>query len=148
MSDSLEKKTTGGQSDTSFGLNILGGSAVPDLNSILAFKVLAEKTTPDKKTLYDRLLHEEKKYLESALELLAKDSVLRMKLGGYNIKTAMALSQILRKKAEEMNFETHIDGTVSDIINAETGTFETDVSGKKFDGNLVGMTIGKWGFSS
>lgn len=132
--ENLESRVAGSQKDSAIGLDVLGGSAVPDLNSILAFKVLSEGTEDPQKKLYARLLKEEKKYIEHSLELLSNDGLLRLKLGGFNMKTAMALAQILRKKAEEINFESHIDKTVQTIIQDEY---------KKDGGNLsagIGFT--------
>ena len=117
--EDLEAKVAGSQKEEAYGLNLLGGSAIPDLNSILAFRVLREDASDANKKLFLNLLRDETKYLEAALQLLDSQPILRMKLGGFNIKSAMSLSAVLRKKAEEQNFEGYLNESISTLIDNE-----------------------------
>ena len=82
-----------------------GGSTVPSASSLISLSLL-EKTNPH---VFKKLASESTKWLSSALILLEKDPYMKVKFGSNLLEGAVALSEILKKDAEERHFKARLE---------------------------------------
>ena len=78
-----------------------GLSAVPDSNTLLAYKLLQDSWTDG--DVFQSLLHDEMKYLVAGISLLNNDPYLAMKMGGVTLNAAGQLAGIIKAKEQELD---------------------------------------------
>ena len=88
--------------------------AVPSADDLLSLKLLAE-TDQD----FDYLKDEAVLYLKNAMRMLASSPFLRTKFGGDGIKPASVLAELLKQRADTLNFQLHIDDMARQLLNKE-----------------------------
>ena len=91
-----------------------GLSAVPDSNTLLAYKLLQDSW--DDGQVFKNLLHDEMKYLVAGISLLNNDPYLAMKMGGVTLNAAGQLAGILKAKEQELDLSTRIEPVAKAIL--------------------------------
>ena len=91
-----------------------GGSAVPDSNTLLAYKLLQESWKGAQ--VFEDLLHNEMKYLVAGISLLNNDPYLAMKMGGVTLNNAGQLANVLKNKVQEIDINKRIEPVASSIL--------------------------------
>lgn len=91
-----------------------GGSAVPDSNTLLAYKLLQESWKGA--SVFEDLLHNEMKYLVAGISLLNNDPYLAMKMGGVTLNNAGQLANVLKNKVQEIDINKRIEPVATSIL--------------------------------
>ena len=91
-----------------------GLSAVPDSNTLLAYKLLQDSWNDGQ--VFESLLHDEMKYLVAGISLLNNDPYLAMKMGGVNLNAAGQLAGIIKAKEQELDLSTRIEPVAKTIL--------------------------------
>ena len=91
-----------------------GGSAVPDSNTLLAYKLLQESWKGA--SVFQDLLHDEMKYLVAGISLLNNDPYLAMKMGGVTLNNAGQLANVLKNKVQEIDINKRIEPVATSIL--------------------------------
>ena len=91
-----------------------GLSAVPDSNTLLAYKLLQDSWTDG--NVFEDLLHDEMKYLVAGISLLNNDPYLAMKMGGVTLNAAGQLAGIIKAKENELDLSARIDPVAKTIL--------------------------------
>ena len=94
-------------------------SAVPDSNTLLAYKLLQDSWHNGK--VFEDLLHNEMKYLVAGISLLNNDPYLAMKMGGVTLNSAGQLAQVLKQKASELDLSKRIEPVADSLLRHEYG---------------------------
>ena len=76
-------------------------SAVPDSNTLLAYKLLQDSWKEN--SVFEDLLKEEMKYLVTGISLLQNDPYLQLKMGGVTLNNAGILANTLKSKVSELD---------------------------------------------
>lgn len=93
------------------------GSAVPDSNTLLAYKLLQESWKGS--NVFQDLLHDEMKYLVAGISLLNNDPYLSMKMGGVTLNNAGQLASVLKNKVQEIDINSRIEPVANSILKHE-----------------------------
>lgn len=91
-----------------------GLTAVPDSNTLLAYKLLQDSWTDGQ--VFQDLLHDEMKYLVAGISLLNNDPYLAMKMGGVTLNSAGQLASIIKAKEQELDLSTRIEPVAKSIL--------------------------------
>ena len=91
-----------------------GLSAVPDSNTLLAYKLLQDSW--DDGNVFQDLLHDEMKYLVAGISLLNNDPYLAMKMGGVTLNSAGQLAGIIKAKEQEIDLSSRIEPVAKAIL--------------------------------
>ena len=91
-------------------------SAVPDSNTLLAYKLLKDSWGSGQGALFQDLLRNEMKYLMGGITLLNNDPWISSKMGGATMKNASVLANVLKNKAMQMDFDDRINPVAADIL--------------------------------
>ena len=94
-------------------------SAVPDSNTLLAYKLLQDSWKDNK--VFEDLLKEEMKYLVSGISLLQNDPYLQMKMGGVTLNNAGILANTLKSKVAELDIRARIEPVADSLLTHEYG---------------------------
>ena len=94
-------------------------SAVPDSNTLLAYKLLQDSWKDNK--VFEDLLKEEMKYLVSGISLLQNDPYLQMKMGGVTLNNAGILANTLKSKVSELDIKARIEPVADSLLTHEYG---------------------------
>ena len=95
---------------------IPSSTAVPDSNTLLAYKLLADSWGGDN-NVFKSLMKEEMKYLVSGISLLQNDPYLQVKLGGVNLNNAGYLASALKSKVAELELRKRIEPTADKLLD-------------------------------
>ena len=96
-----------------------GLSAVPDSNTLLAYKLLQDSWSDGQ--VFQGLLHNEMKYLVAGISLLNNDPYLAMKMGGVTLNAAGQLAGIIKAKEQELDLSTRIEPVAKTILAHKFG---------------------------
>ena len=88
--------------------------AVPSADDLLSLKLLAETDGE-----FNFLKEEATLYLKNAMRMLSASPFLRTKFGGDGIKPASVLAELLKQRADTLNFQSHIDDMAKQLLNKE-----------------------------
>ena len=83
-------------------------SAVPDSNTLLAYKLLQD-SWGGAANVFDGMLKDEMKYLMAGISALNNDPYLAMRLGGNNLAVASQLAQIIKQREQQLDLEERIN---------------------------------------
>ena len=111
----LSVAPTGGAGGFGGGSN----SAVPDSNTLLAYKLLEDAWGEN--SVFKDLLKDEMKYLVSGISLLQNDPYLQLKMGGVTLNNAGVLANTLKQKVSELDIRARIEPTADMILRHEYG---------------------------
>ena len=100
---------------------IPSSTAVPDSNTLLAYKLLSD-SWGDSDNVFKDLMKNEMKYLVSGISLLQNDPYLQVKLGGVSLNNAGYIANALKSKVAELELEQRIKPTASQLLDAQYGT--------------------------
>ena len=92
-------------------------SAVPDSNTLLAYKLLQDSWKEN--SVFEDLLKEEMKYLVTGISLLQNDPYLQLKMGGVTLNNAGILANTLKSKVSELDIRSRIEPAADSILNHE-----------------------------
>ena len=96
-------------------LGILGHKkAVPSADDLLSIKLLNE-TDPD----FAHLREESTLFLKNAMRMLAASPFLRTKFGGDGVAEASVLANLIKQRADTLNFQLHVDDMSRQLLNRE-----------------------------
>ena len=98
---------------------INSNSAVPDSNTLLAYKLLKDSWSDNK--VFDDLLREEMKYLVTGISLLQNDPYLQLKMGGVTLNNAGVLANTIKSKVSELDIRKRIEPTADALLQHEYG---------------------------
>ena len=98
---------------------INSNSAVPDSNTLLAYKLLKDSWSDNQ--VFEDLLREEMKYLVTGISLLQNDPYLQLKMGGVTLNNAGVLANTLKSKVSELDIRQRIEPTADAILKHEYG---------------------------
>ena len=103
------------QTQASNPLGILGHKkSLPSADDLLSIKLLTE-TDDD----FSHLKEESVLFLKNAMRMLAASPFLRTKFGGDGIQEASVLAQLLKQRADTLNFQLHVDDMSRQLLNRE-----------------------------
>ena len=88
--------------------------AVPSADDLLSLKLLAENDAE-----FAPLKEEATIYLKSAMKMLSVSPFLRSKLGGDGIAEASVLAELVKQRADTLNFQLHIDDLSRQMLSVE-----------------------------
>ena len=91
-------------------------SAVPDSNTLLAYKLLSDSWGDKGTDPFKKLLKNEMKYLISGISMLENDPYLQMKLGGVTLNNAGFLANAVKQKASEMDLRERIEPVAKKLL--------------------------------
>ena len=100
---------------------IPSSTAIPDSNTLLAYKLLSD-SWGDSDNVFKDLMKNEMKYLVSGISLLQNDPYLQVKLGGVSLNNAGYIANALKSKVAELELEQRIKPTASQLLDAQYGT--------------------------
>ena len=104
---------------------IPSSSAVPDSNTLLAFKLLSDSWKEDNDgNIFNKLMKEEMKYLVSGISLLQNDPYLQVKLGGVNLNNAGYLANALKSKVSELELRERIEPSAKNLLKQQYSASE------------------------
>ena len=106
--------TTGGQQGF-----VAQNSAVPDSNTLLAYKLLSDSWGDKDSDPFKPLLRNEMKYLMSGISLLENDAYLQMKLGGVTLNNAGFIANAIKQKASELDLRERIEPAAKKMLLSE-----------------------------
>ena len=95
---------------------IPSSTAVPDSNTLLAYKLLADSWGGEN-NVFKSLMKAEMKYLVSGISLLQNDPYLQVKLGGVNLNNAGYLASALKSKVAELELRKRIEPTADKLLD-------------------------------
>ena len=96
-------------------LGILGHKkSTPSADDLLSIKLLCETDTD-----FSHLKEESVLFLKNAMRMLASSPFLRTKFGGDGIQEASVLAQLLKQRADTLNFQLHIDDMSRQLLSRE-----------------------------
>ena len=88
--------------------------AVPSADDIISIRLLAENDAD-----FSYLKKEATLYLKSALMMLNNSPFLRSKFGGDGIPQASVLAELLKQRADTLNFQLHVDDMSRQLLARE-----------------------------
>ena len=88
--------------------------AVPSADDIISIRLLAENDSD-----FSYLKKEATLYLKSALMMLNNSPFLRSKFGGDGIPQASVLAELLKQRADTLNFQLHVDDMSRQLLARE-----------------------------
>ena len=94
-------------------------SAVPDSNTLLAYKLLSDSWGDKDSDPFKPLLRNEMKYLMSGISLLENDAYLQMKLGGVTLNNAGFIANAIKQKASELDLRERIEPAAKKMLLSE-----------------------------
>ena len=100
---------------------IPSSTAIPDSNTLLAYRLLSD-SWGDKDNVFKDLMKQEMKYLVSGISLLQNDPYLQVKLGGVSLNNAGYIANALKSKVAELELEGRIRPTAHELLEAQYGT--------------------------
>ena len=100
---------------------IPSSTAIPDSNTLLAYKLLSDSWGDDDNVFKD-LMKQEMKYLVSGISLLQNDPYLQVKLGGVSLNNAGYIANALKSKVAELELEQRIKTPAEELLKAQYGT--------------------------
>lgn len=106
--------TTGGQQGFA-----AQNSAVPDSNTLLAYKLLSDSWGDKTTDPFRPLLRNEMKYLLTGISLLENDPYLQLKLGGVTLNNAGFLANAVKQKASELDLRERIEPSAKKMLLSE-----------------------------
>ena len=96
-------------------LGILGHKkATPSADDLLSIKLLCETDGN-----FEHLKEESVLFLKNAMRMLAASPFLRTKFGGDGIQEASVLAELLKQRADTLNFQLHVDDMSRQLLNRE-----------------------------
>ena len=96
-------------------LGILGHKkAVPSADDLLSIKLLTETDGE-----FAHLRDESVLFLKNAMRMLAASPFLRTKFGGDGVAEASVLANLLKQRADTLNFQLHVDDMSRQLLNRE-----------------------------
>ena len=96
-------------------LGILGHKkATPSADDLLSLKLLSETDAE-----FGVLKEESVLFLKNAMKMLASSPFLRTKFGGDGIQEASVLAELLKQRADTLNFQLHIDDMSRQLLSRE-----------------------------
>ena len=96
-------------------LGIVGHKkAVPSADDLLSIRLLSENDAE-----FSYLKKEATLYLKSALAMLNNSPFLRSKFGGDGIPQASVLAELLKQRADTLNFQLHVDDMSRQLLARE-----------------------------
>ena len=96
-------------------LGILGHKkATPSADDLLSLKLLSETDGE-----FGVLKEESVLFLKNAMKMLASSPFLRTKFGGDGIAEASVLAELLKQRADTLNFQLHIDDMSRQLLSRE-----------------------------
>jgi hypothetical protein len=99
---------------------IPSSSAVPDSNTLLAYKLLSDSwASGNDGNIFNQLMKEEMKYLVSGISLLQNDPYLQVKLGGVNLNNAGYLASALKSKVAELELRERIEPNARELLTQQ-----------------------------
>jgi hypothetical protein len=109
-----------GSKSNPFG--ILGHKkAVPSADDLLSLKLLAENDGE-----FNYLKEEATLFLKSAMTLLNSSPFLRAKFGGDGIQESAVLAELLKQRADTLNFQLHVDDMSRQLLSKEFSKINMD----------------------
>ena len=111
------------QQGNPFGI-LSNQKAVPSADDLLSLKLLGE-TDPQFNYLKERSVL----YLKNAMRLLNVSPFLRTRLGGDGIQQGAILAELLKQRADTLNFQLHIDNMSKQLLAKEFA--KTNMNGLK-----------------
>ena len=97
-------------------LNIFGNTEdVPSSSSLVSLRLLKD-ANPE---AFDHLAKEETRFLASAMALVKRDPLLKLKMGSDTLTASVNLARELRRRAEKRSFDQRIDFAVDALIDKE-----------------------------
>ena len=100
---------------------IPSSTAVPDSNTLLAYKLLSD-SWGDNDNVFKDLMKQEMKYLVSGISLLQNDPYLQVKLGGISLNNAGYIWNALKSKVAELELEQRIKTPAEELLKAQYST--------------------------
>ena len=99
-------------------------SAVPDSNTLLAYKLLQDSwgDDPNEQNVFKDLMKHEMKYLVSGISLLQNDPYLQVKLGGVSLNNAGYIANALKQKVAELELKERIEPSAKELLTAQYDT--------------------------
>ena len=98
-------------------------TAVPDSNTLLAYKLLQDSWAGEKNepNVFKELMRHEMKYLVSGVALLQNDPYLQVKLGGVSLNNAGYIASALKQKVAELELSKRITPSAEQLLSAQYG---------------------------
>ena len=100
---------------------IPSSTAIPDSNTLLAYKLLSD-SWGDNDNVFKDLMKQEMKYLVSGISLLQNDPYLQVKLGGVSLNNAGYIANALKSKVAELELEQRIKTPAEELLKAQYST--------------------------
>ena len=96
-------------------------TAVPDSNTLLAYKLLQDSwgNTDGEPNVFKDLMKNEMKYLVSGISLLQNDPYLQVKLGGVSLNNAGYIANALKQKVAELELEQRIKPSAETLLDQQ-----------------------------
>ena len=96
-------------------------TAVPDSNTLLAYKLLQDSwgDQDGEKNVFKDLMKNEMKYLVSGISLLQNDPYLQVKLGGVSLNNAGYIANALKQKVAELELEQRIKPSAESLLDQQ-----------------------------
>ena len=91
-------------------------SAVPDSNTLLAYKLLSDSWGDKNTDPFKPLLRNELKYLMTGISMLENDPYLQLKLGGVTLNNAGFLANAVKQKASELDLRERIEPAAKKLL--------------------------------
>ena len=91
-------------------------SAVPDSNTLLAYKLLSDSWGDKDSDPFKPLLKNEMKYLITGISMLENDPYLQLKLGGVTLNNAGFLANAVKQKASELDLRERIEPVAKKLL--------------------------------
>ena len=98
---------------------IPASAAVPNSNTLLAYKLLSDSWKADADNPFATLMKDEMKYLVSGISLLQNDPYLQVKLGGVSLNNAGYLADALKSKVAELEIQERIEPNARQLLDAQ-----------------------------
>ena len=100
---------------------IPSSTAVPDSNTLLAYKLLQDSwgAQDGEANVFKDLMKNEMKYLVSGISLLQNDPYLQVKLGGVSLNNAGYIANALKQKVAELELEKRIKPSAEQLLKQQ-----------------------------
>lgn len=95
------------------------GSAVPDSNTLLAYKLLQDSWQGS--NVFRDMLKNEMKWLMAGISLLSNDPWIAMRMGRNNLSSAASLAEIIKARSEALNLEKRITPIAESVLYHDFG---------------------------
>ena len=110
-------------------------SSVDVLSSLKLFGTLKKQLVDSTSEAEKKIIGEELKYLDSAMEAVSRNHMLSSKFGG-GFGAAMAVAELMKERQSERIYQHIIDKSLDEYVGLEGDLkpFETDNYVKKYNG--------------